>query len=899
MDLESDFLNPYGLKDPILKLERCDKIWETLQLIRSMQDKQLEDIQDWIKREPISHKNIHGKKPPMTFIPDKTLPLNLIGEPNLSVPYIKYQPIFNNGNELLPQFQLAEKSRVNLLHCEVCSKEFCNQKSFDNHREQIHRISLPKKGQASRKDKITITPLHSEFSRKLVDNLDSEQSNKQSAPDENIDMQISVQNLSMTVDSIKCTLCNRNYKNIKKHMVDYHKIKSSAVLSKVADHNSILKKIPQVIEFELSNSLLSASSGNDEKLAPQTNGTSQDTNSPVLNKRKMTMPSIGLRKKLRSFNHQDNTSNVANSILEFKCEICGRIYANFKNLCTHRDRHKNRKKEHPGIVRIGVHEEKAEVSSTVQSQQDKDNNNINHKMLRTRSSLNKECSSSTNKLQNENLIFSSRSVDDNIKNKCSCGKWYRYKHMLVAHKFSCKFLQNDSTSKSSEIRNGSDKESGISITIKKKNNSYEIVSKEGSTVTSSDEELLQNEENIKRPEMCEETSDSSSDNSDSSEFDDQLENLVPEEFKYSDTHCILKLKLAEQDEDVEIIDDPSSIENCITTANNNGSNIPSNTTNEVPLLSVLCKKFLIQRGVLPRNNTTHKCHTCQIFLGSKEKLTKHVERHKKLLKKSCNCGLKFSSIKAFDNHIAAVHPNLNICPYCKEKYLSIAGLAEHYCVIDKGALYIETFNENYPCPNCNIVFNKVEWLDSHLKSKHLDRDLPYQCYQCLEKFPNEIARSSHSHEKHNRSSTCSFCNQKFQSVKTKQKHEAYHRGVGFPCHKCKKTYHSKKNHLYHDKTVHSDFSNQKLTCFICERNVKTKSFKKHVLKHKSVLKCELCKKVAYNFKNLERHILDHHRDKNYPRKECKVCGQKFLTKEQLDAHVMIERVEKKSSHKHS
>lgn len=869
MDLRYDSVNQEGLKLPVVKLERCDKIWKTLQVIKSMQDKHLEDIENWIKREPINNEKIVSDKPPMTFIPDKSLPLNLIGEPDLPKPYIKYHPVLNNGNEILPQFQLAEKSRVNLYHCELCSKEFCNYKRFANHQNQLHGIILPKRI-SSKKERLSNKSTDSKDLQYSVDSNRLELKEK-IILDENIDLQNAVKTVAK---SIKCKLCNRFYRNIKKHVTQYHKIHIVDMADKIIDTNLNSKELYSATQIEP----LNTSPGVKTTLDDQKNlEISDKVNSDLTNntssvKRKATTPKIEFRKKLRSVRNKTEILKSEFRNGQMKCDICHREFTYYNALCKHRHKHENLR-EDKQYLEINKNTERF-VDSSIRKEADLKNsalakpminnkdedNNIAHQTPETRSRLTKEHDTFADALKDKITVEKDR--ESKRKKKCSCGRLFRDEYIFFTHKRKCEFVEKEDRVKPTERSTGSNRDSGISIKIKKKNNSYEIVSKEGDKSGGA---------------ACEETSDSSMTSSDGSDFENSRESLVSEESKYSTKHRVLKMKFIEKDIDVDI-EDKSSRRKMNDTKN--GGLVPS--------LRDLCKLFFIRQGLLPDQETTHRCRFCKAFLGSKEKLSKHIERHKKLMKRSCTCGIKFSFVDLFDNHIMAKHPECITCPYCKEKFKSIVECDEHICIVDQGERYTETFNENYPCPNCNIVFNNITWLDSHLKSEHLHPSLPFQCYQCTEKFPNEIAKSLHFHKMHNQASACTICNQKLQSIKTRQKHEAFHRGVGFPCHKCKKAYQSKSSQLYHVKIVHNEYSNDKLQCFICQKTMKARSFKRHVLRHNSKLECKMCDKVLYNFRNLERHIIDHHRDENYPREKCSNCGISFPTKEQLQVHIAIE-----------
>lgn len=71
----------------------------------------------------------------------------------------------------------------------------------------------------------------------------------------------------------------------------------------------------------------------------------------------------------------------------------------------------------------------------------------------------------------------SRTSNDSLETMCECGRSFRNPHHLYMHKANCKNTEDGTETSGRTTRNSSDRDSGIgiSITIKKKNNSYEVV----------------------------------------------------------------------------------------------------------------------------------------------------------------------------------------------------------------------------------------------------------------------------------------------------------------------------------------------------------------------------------------------------------------------------------------
>lgn len=156
------------------------------------------------------------------------------------------------------------------------------------------------------------------------------------------------------------------------------------------------------------------------------------------------------------------------------------------------------------------------------------------------------------------------------------------------------------------------------------------------------------------------------------------------------------------------------------------------------------------------------------------------------------------------------------------------------------------------CFYCKDILNNYSDYDNHIKVKHFDN--AYHCYQCTERFKTDKARLHHFQKEHN-DSFCRFCNKKI-SILVKILYEGY-LGFGYPCHKCKKAYTLKRNLSYHTSTIHAKGADSLITCSICLRLVKVKTFRRHMKNHKHNV-CHFCGKLFSNRTGLELHTLIQH-----------------------------------------
>ncbi|XP_043271799.1 uncharacterized protein [Venturia canescens] len=112
----------YNLQEASVALERCDKIWDTMQLLKNAQSSynSVEEEEVYTDQGKVS-----------SSVPTET------------VPYIKYQPTQGNGNNALPNFYLSVKKQTKIYNCGTCGRIYNEKRAFKIHMKRDHGIALP------------------------------------------------------------------------------------------------------------------------------------------------------------------------------------------------------------------------------------------------------------------------------------------------------------------------------------------------------------------------------------------------------------------------------------------------------------------------------------------------------------------------------------------------------------------------------------------------------------------------------------------------------------------------------------------------------------------------------------------------------------------------------------
>ncbi|XP_078036633.1 uncharacterized protein LOC144469832 [Augochlora pura] len=822
------FLKPYKIKDPVILLEKCDKIWETLQLI----------------------KNVQGSKGANT--------LNSISkESEDDEPYVKYQPVvLGDNNATLPHLKLSVKRSRRLYNCTTCGNLYLHKKSLRYHAQVVHGIymsldrprhsisvttnvnkdkesstseteqnnikKLPLKRSHSRQSKDSSSPgtkLHvnksntepmlntqseekkTNMSTHTKDTLYNDQGvqkvQRKSVPSEELNGKG-----TSPLSYYKCMLCKRCVKDLRKHFMDYHKIVHTDLMLKKLEQTSIVLQDNKPKNSNNNNSLRNGALTSDKQKF-QNSG-----------KRKFNTSDAGHEKR---FKVDVSTNKVHNTLSDdkYKCHICSAMYGARhikRHVNNHRLRGETKKNFHiinsnmsvcvdentttsckykclicseiyrPHNIRrhLQRHYDRGEKkenfdhkdsSMPMKSKGDDDSRSASDKNINV--FKNKSRSDSVNLITNKyankrssrsRTEFCRRNDEDNTT--CTCGRSFRDPYTLHVHKKVCE-LESDNTGergRRSRTRMLSNSTPILNITIKKRNNSYEIVDRKAD-----DEKELQRSAKDNR---------STIDTADKDIETQQKSNESLELHKYSEKHSFLKIEDVDEDIDVDIEENSQNVS--VTNAA-----IANLATTE--LSEPLSKSF---NEAEEENKTNTKKYNGQ-----------NIKNGLKLQKQSiCVCGTLFDSRKALDFHTLKHQscPRFT-CGYCNTTFPNATLWRKHQCKSSTIKLFIDLPYE-LDCKLCNISVSSYIAFDEHIRQEHFDPMVPIHCYQCDKRFGSTNARRIHIRNEHEQY-TCNMCDMIYND-NMKNKHEGYHYGLGHPCHICKKTYSSKRNLFSHTQNSH-------------------------------------------------------------------------------------------------
>ncbi|KOC61882.1 Protein suppressor of hairy wing, partial [Habropoda laboriosa] len=726
------FTTPYKVKDPIIVLEKCDKIWETLQVIKNTQ--------------------CRGKTDTSTELPSETTSKSL---------YVEYNPVLGNNNSALPNFKFSVKTKKKLFCCSTCEKRYTRNNHLRYHLERAHGILVPPK----RNRNVILTKKDIE-KEKEPNNVVKEKDNSEKVylkkGESKQQASASLQSSPTSVIkfpsqhelvSLMCVLCKQSVKNLRKHLIDYHKIESPDFMLKNLNDTSTPSGSKE------SKTLLSNSK------ALKKNPTTQEKGSLHFQK----------KNKRKSNIHQ--------------CEICFGIYtlrSYRRHIQTHRSRGETKENFHLfscKYINSPLFQHTLNISNTFVKNRinlkpgDKDDSNLSEDKEIERIIL-------------QNNQASHAGYNGQQETICSCGRSFRNPHTLFMHKKQCRILTDEekdsSTDSASEYdvkKNCYDRDSGIgiSITIKKKNNSYEIIDKDNKNETKFEDTSLSKDAYT--------LSHTSKDYTQIKSQNHPYEDL--ESSEYSENYSILKIQSTDEDIDIDIEEDSQT--------NSSNNDITSSTSK----INDLHKEIKKEEIKVDQNDKSFGENVNSEVLQQKlrNRYQFNLNKLNSIQKRNnCVCGRTFYTRKALQVHITKHDTSSNLtCGYCKVSFANVIAWNEHECSISKGRKFTDIPME-ITCCYCKETVYTYKQFDEHMTVKHLGSELPYQCFLCTSRFSNATFRKIHYYKEH-QVTACSLCNYKCYDM-MKSKHRAYHYGLGFPCHVCKKTYSTGRALIRHEWKVH-------------------------------------------------------------------------------------------------
>ncbi|XP_011874583.1 PREDICTED: uncharacterized protein LOC105565751 [Vollenhovia emeryi] len=873
------------IKDPIVLLERCDKIWETLQLIKGQTE------------TPTALTDDCDKDVEETKEEEEMECLDEVKQ-SLSSP-VRMQLRRSDNTAATSAFKFSIQRTRKLYPCITCGNQYLERRSLRKHSERVHGVVLPllikrKHWRHMRKIKAaTATSPGKEGNRseQLHNNKDSSEETTVKTKPASASPATSS---TTTTQLIKCTLCQQKVTSLRKHLISYHKIGGSSTVVK-----------------QLESSLLSETASEDGRTTDephQGRGRTTDNeenihgrSQQVKRKTSYTSRHASDRKKFKSSNECDalvetplpTVPKQASMFGSYKCNICLGMYSSTHSLYKHKRIHYRR-----GETRDNFHKfqcryfnspfnKKFKVYAEARSRMMSGNNVAKN----TSSEVNEDSTLQLNDPGHDSSFQRATRYNERMKKinetTCLCGRSFRNPHTLFIHKKNCELYQYEDATTQSRVSSDRDSGIGINITIKKRNDSYEIVGKD-------DELEISETSNPKDSLSC--TSNNTKDFIETS----ITRHISDIQSKYSKDHSILKLEDADEDVIIDVEDDVQVFPNKDTTkqviaTREDGKQDSSGQQNEdvkagktekvynkVTTLKQMCQKVLDVLEMCKSENVENK-ETSQI----KDRETcdeNSEERNMQGSKRELRSRYHYSRVESDHTYIRTrvetTQFNSFKCGYCREELDTIKAYDNHQCTVTRGISF-DKFSLQLPCFFCKELINNYNEFDEHVRSKHFDT--MHHCYHCPERFTSDKARLAHCRSEHN-DLGCRFCNKKI-SIAGKAFHEAYHLGYGFPCHKCKKAYITNRNLYYHKQSVHSSWADDLMTCTICLKCVKFKTFRRHMAAHKHNA-CHFCGKKFSDRVGIEYHTMMYHGTN--VKLKCNTCGTRFYTRKHLEAHEKID-----------
>ncbi|XP_044270149.1 zinc finger protein OZF-like isoform X42 [Tribolium madens] len=314
-------------------------------------------------------------------------------------------------------------------------------------------------------------------------------------------------------------------------------------------------------------------------------------------------------------------------------------------------------------------------------------------------------------------------------------------------------------------------------------------------------------------------------------------NKAPIETDDDDLDAAMQITKAEE-EDSEEIDQPDYVE------------APSTSADDQPGPSGVGKASVEAPWFLDENQL--ECKICDKTFSTKDKLTRHVARHKDKKHKCLKCDKKFHTKAELKIHTSNRHESLGerICSICNYQTITKVDLKRHIIV-------------------------------------HHTRDFPFRCDLCLKGFMAKGPLAHHKNVVHEGMRlVCPVCSQilrdPFNFRHHLARHDPNHIEEKFTCKECFKVLGS-ANGLRNHMKVHSEGAGY--VCDVCGKTLSAlQTFKDHRKIHtgEKNFVCEVCGKAFNKRQLLKTHIRVHTKEKPY---KCVECGKAFTQKGSLTIHM--------------
>ncbi|KAM3955254.1 uncharacterized protein ACR2FA_010859 [Aphomia sociella] len=204
--------------------------------------------------------------------------------------------------------------------------------------------------------------------------------------------------------------------------------------------------------------------------------------------------------------------------------------------------------------------------------------------------------------------------------------------------------------------------------------------------------------------------------------------------------------------------------------------------------------------IVHTNDTWSKCDYCDKQFKSKRNIRRHIEfTHMGIQRHKCiECETLFKEKRSLRKHVRSKHPNsasFPQCHICHKRFESAKSCKIHLKLI-------HSFNMNtYPCDLCSVSFSSNAALTIHLQTKHLAEDEIYKCEDC-----NLVFKGQENFEQHNETSHVNLVSNIKQKVLPR-------------CIICMKDFSTRKTLKRHIKNFHNDFDVEELANYGSKRRI--------------------------------------------------------------------------------